>query len=45
MSKLKWSVVLVLLLIAAQPSLAEDRTQVQGVWKLVSYEVEIQATG
>jgi Lipocalin-like domain len=45
MSKLKWSVVLVLLLIAAQPNLADNRTQVQGVWKLVSYEVEIQATG
>ena len=45
MFKLKWLAVLVLFLIAVQPSFADDRTQVQGVWKLVSYEVEIQATG
>ena len=45
MFKLKWLAVLVLFLIAVQPSFADDRTQVQGVWKLVSYKVEIQATG
>jgi hypothetical protein len=28
-----------------QPSLADERAPVHGVWKLVSYEIEIQATG
>ena len=45
MFKFKWLVVLVLLLIAVQPGFADDGTQVHGLWKLVSYEVEIQATG
>ncbi len=46
MFKCKWLVVfLVLFAIAVQPGFAADRPQVQGVWKLVSYEVEIQATG
>jgi hypothetical protein len=44
MFKFKWLVVLVLLAIAVQPSFSDDRAQVHGVWKLVSYEVEIQAT-
>ena len=43
--KFSWLVVLVLFVIAAQPGFAEDRAQVHGVWKLVAYEVEIQATG
>ena len=30
---------------SAQTSVADDRQQVIGVWKLVSYVVEIQATG
>ena len=38
-------VVLVLFVIVVQPSFGDDRAQVHGVWKLVSYEVEIQATG
>jgi polar amino acid transport system substrate-binding protein len=29
----------------AKPSIADDRSKVAGLWKLVSYEVEIQATG
>jgi hypothetical protein len=29
----------------AQPSLAGDADKVAGIWKLVSYEVEVQATG
>ena len=29
----------------AQPSFAEDRSKVVGLWKLVSYEIEVQATG
>ncbi|MBF0557144.1 MAG: lipocalin-like domain-containing protein [Nitrospirae bacterium] len=45
MSKLKLLFVLFLFVTAAQPVFAEDRAQIQGVWKLVSYEVEIQATG
>ncbi|HET7239056.1 MAG TPA: lipocalin-like domain-containing protein [Terrimicrobiaceae bacterium] len=28
-----------------RPSFADDRAQIQGVWKLLSQEVEIQATG
>jgi hypothetical protein len=32
-------------MIAVQPCFADDRAQIQGVWKLVSYEVAIQATG
>jgi hypothetical protein len=36
--------VLVLCLVA-QPSLADERTKVVGLWSLVSYEVEVQATG
>jgi hypothetical protein len=45
MVKFKWLVVLIVLVTAVQPCFADDGTQVQGLWKLVSYEVEIQATG
>jgi len=45
MFKVKWLIVLVLLVIALKPCFADDRAQVQGVWKLVSNEVEIQSTG
>ena len=45
MVKLKWLVVLGLFLIAVQPSFADDRAQIVGVWKLVSWEREVQATG
>jgi len=45
MFKFKWLAVLFLSVIAVQPSFADDGTQVHGLWKLVSYEVEIQATG
>jgi hypothetical protein len=45
MSKFKLLVVFILFVIAVQPSFADDRTKIHGVWKLVSYEVEIQATG
>ena len=44
MVKFKWLVILVLFIVVL-PSCADDRAQVHGVWKLVSYEVEIQATG
>ncbi len=33
------------LLAAVQPSLAAEQTGVQGVWKLVSYDVEVQTSG
>jgi hypothetical protein len=28
-----------------QPSVADERSKVVGLWKLLSYEVEVQATG
>jgi hypothetical protein len=45
MVKFKWLVVLVLFLVAVQPSFADDGVKIIGIWKLVAYEVEIQATG
>jgi hypothetical protein len=45
MFKCKWLLFLVLFVIAVHPGFCADRSQVQGVWKLVSYEVETQATG
>lgn len=45
MIKFKQLAVLIVLIILAQPLFAQDRPQVQGVWKLVSYVIEIQATG
>ena len=45
MFKLKWLVVLVWVLIAVQPSFAnDDRAKCLGVWKLVSYDMEFQNT-
>ena len=41
----KWFIILVLFLIAVQSSFADNTSHIQGVWKLVSYEVETQATG
>jgi hypothetical protein len=31
--------------IAVQPSFADDRAKIIGIWKLAAYEVEIQSTG
>lgn len=45
MFKFKWLVVLFLLVTAVQTSFADDIAKVNGVWKLVSYDVEVQATG
>ena len=45
MFRYSWMVVLILLLVPLQPSFADDNAKIQGVWKLVSYEVEVQATG
>lgn len=36
---------IVAICLAAQPSVADDGSKLLGIWKLVSYEVEIQATG
>ena len=43
--KFRRLVILVIFVIAAQPLFAQDRPQVQGVWRLLAYEIEIQATG
>ena len=45
MFKLNLLAALVWFLIAVQPSFADDRTKILGVWKIVSQEWEIQATG
>ena len=45
MLKLKWLVLLSSFLVALQPSFADERAKVLGVWRLVSFELEFQATG
>ena len=45
MSKFKWLAAVVWCLISAQPTFADEREKVIGIWKLVSQEIEIQATG
>ena len=40
-----WLIAVGGLFLSAQPSVADDRDKLIGVWKLVSYEVEVQATG
>ena len=45
MCKLKWLGILVWFLVAVQPSFADDRAKILGIWRLVSFEVEYQATG
>jgi hypothetical protein len=44
MAKFKWLVILVLFLMAVPPSFADDSAKVLGIWKLVSFEMEFQAT-
>ena len=44
MFKLKWLVVLFWFVIAVQPSFADDRAKLLGIWQIVSYEWENQAT-
>jgi hypothetical protein len=44
MFKLKWLVVLVLFLFLVPPIFADDHAKIIGVWKLVSYDTEWQAT-
>jgi hypothetical protein len=43
--RFKWLAVLVLFLTLVQPSLADDSSKLIGIWKLTSFEVEMQATG
>ena len=47
MFKVKCFLVLILLLVMVQPGFSDETpvAPVQGVWKLVSYEVEIQSNG
>jgi hypothetical protein len=45
MVKLKWLVISVLCVIALPMGCGRERSPVLGVWKLVSYEIETQATG
>jgi hypothetical protein len=45
MAKLSLVVVLLLSLIVAYPSFADDRTKIHGSWRLVSLEQEYQGTG
>jgi len=45
LSRCKWLAALVWFLILVQPSFADDGKKVIGIWKLVAYEIEIQATG
>jgi hypothetical protein len=45
MNKSKFFVALVLFLIAVQPSFADDRGKIKGIWRLVSWEMESQSTG
>jgi hypothetical protein len=45
MSTLKWFILPVLFFIVMKPSLADDVAKVVGIWKIVSWESEFQATG
>ncbi|MEI7451436.1 MAG: lipocalin-like domain-containing protein [Desulfomonile sp.] len=45
MSKSRWSALLIWFVIAVQPSFADDSAKIIGIWKLVAFEAEIQATG
>jgi hypothetical protein len=45
MCKRIWLLFMACLCMIAQPSFADDGDKVHGLWKLVSYEVEVQATG
>ena len=45
MAKLKWIPVLIWFLIIVQPTFADDRAKLLGIWKIISYEFELQSTG
>jgi hypothetical protein len=45
MFRFAWIASLILFFMMLQPSFADEGAKMQGTWKLVSYEVEVQATG
>jgi len=45
MSRMRWLVALIWFLILVQFGYAADNPKIVGIWKLVSFEAEIQATG
>jgi hypothetical protein len=45
MFKLRCLLALVCLFVMGQPGFANEASNIQGIWKLVSYQVEVQATG
>ena len=45
MVKFKWLAIAALLLMTGQPGFADDREKILGIWRLVSFEAEYQATG
>jgi hypothetical protein len=45
MVKFRWLIILALFLIAVQPSFADDGPKILGIWKMVSTDWEVQATG
>ena len=45
MKTARWCIVLVMLVAMTQTAFADDNAALQGVWKLVSFENEIKATG
>ena len=45
MVKFNWLVMAALFLMAGQSRFADDREKILGIWRLVSFEVEFQATG
>jgi len=45
MFKLRCLIALVCFLVMGQPGFANEASNIEGIWKLVSYQVEVQATG
>ncbi len=45
MPESRWLAVLIWFVFLVQPSFAEDPSKLVGIWKLLAYEVEVQATG
>lgn len=45
MSTFRWLILSVFFLIVVQPSIADDSAKVLGIWKIVAWESEFQATG
>jgi len=45
MSESKWFAVLIWFVVLVQPGFADDGSKVIGIWKLLAYDAESQATG